>query len=341
MGSERKVYISVLNVAACLSVVFLHANGVFWDFGYERYWITANIIESVFYFAVPIFFMITGCTLIDYHDRYSTKVYFKKRFQKTVLPFLMWSIIAFFYYRKTAGMDYTGLKNLINGIFNTNILSIYWFFIPLFSVYICIPALGMIEKKNRKQVFAYLIITAFILNILMPFICALTGIQMNGQLAAYTSQSYLIYVLIGYYIDQYLVEKCWRKVIYGLGIAGLIAHISGTWLLSYEYGYISGLFKGYLNIPCFFYSVAIFLAFKYANECAWMRRVYPLAKWFGETTFGIYLMHRYLLDAVLHYTGISPYSIYYRIFGAIFVFVVAAAMVKILKRIPIIRYLFP
>jgi len=76
------VYINVLAVVSALAVVFLHANGCFWKFSYENYWFSANIIESLFYFAVPCFFMISGATLLDYNERYDTKIYFVKRVKK-------------------------------------------------------------------------------------------------------------------------------------------------------------------------------------------------------------------------------------------------------------------
>lgn len=73
MKKERKNYITLLSVISAIAVVCLHTNGCFWSFSKERYWFTANIIECVFFFAVPIFFMITGVTLIDYQEKYSTK----------------------------------------------------------------------------------------------------------------------------------------------------------------------------------------------------------------------------------------------------------------------------
>ncbi len=48
-------YITILSILSAFSVVLLHANECCWDFSYENYWLTANVIESVFYFAVPIF----------------------------------------------------------------------------------------------------------------------------------------------------------------------------------------------------------------------------------------------------------------------------------------------
>ena len=67
---EKKEYISILSVISSLAVVILHTNGCFWTFSYNGHWPSANVIESVMYFAVPIFFMISGATLIDYNERY-------------------------------------------------------------------------------------------------------------------------------------------------------------------------------------------------------------------------------------------------------------------------------
>lgn len=72
----KKLYISVINVIACLGVVILHANGIFWQHPSGLLWISANFLETFFYWSVPLFFMITGVTLIDYNKRYSTTVFF-------------------------------------------------------------------------------------------------------------------------------------------------------------------------------------------------------------------------------------------------------------------------
>lgn len=86
-------YISVLNVLACISVIALHCNRVFWQRPDGILWISANFIETFFYFAVPIFFMLPGVTLFNYHEKYSTKEYFIKRSKKLIIPFLVWSLI--------------------------------------------------------------------------------------------------------------------------------------------------------------------------------------------------------------------------------------------------------
>ena len=94
--NERIHYLDILNVISALAVGFLHTNGCFWKYSGKDslvWWKSSNVIESFFYFAVPVFFMISGATLLDYNKKYSTKIFFKKRIFKTVIPYIIWSVI--------------------------------------------------------------------------------------------------------------------------------------------------------------------------------------------------------------------------------------------------------
>lgn len=42
-------------------------------------------------------------------------------------------------------------KDLVDAIMNTKIINIYWFFIPLISIYLSIPILAFVQKKDRKK----------------------------------------------------------------------------------------------------------------------------------------------------------------------------------------------
>lgn len=156
---NRMLYIDILNVVSCLAVVFLHTNEMFWAFSYEPYWISANIIECVFYYAVPVFFMITGTTLIDYRKKYNTKEFFCKRISKTIIPFLIWSIIAVFYYKimKKTNLTTDSLNAILDGIINTKYVPIYWYFISLIPVYLSIPVLSLIPDEQKKSAYFYIL----------------------------------------------------------------------------------------------------------------------------------------------------------------------------------------
>lgn len=338
-----KKYLQVLGVISCLAVVLLHSNGVFWAFSYERYWFTANIIESICYFAVPIFIMISGCNLIDYQKKYNTKIYFKKRIIKTVIPFFIWSFIGFVYLLTVGALstDNINIHSVVDAVFNTGYIGVYWFFIPLFSVYLSIPALSMIPEASRKRIFQYMLLAAFAFNIAMPFVFSIIGLNYNTQLNVSLVGGYLFYAIAGYYIDRYPIEKKYRIIWYVLAGVGLAAHILGTLLLSYRDGAVNGIFKGYLNLPCVLYSVGIFILFKYLDRTRVMAYLYTITFPVADTTFGIYLIHWLLMDVFLRISHINPTSIVYRILGGFVIFIAASIIIKIIKKIPILRQIVP
>ena len=145
-------YISFSAVICAIAVVFLHTNKCFWKFSTDPYWISANTIECIFHFAVPAFFMITGVTLLDFNKRYGLKEYFKKRINKTLIPFLFWSMFGLLYqavYLCTIPIKNINAHYIINKLISGRMVAVYWFFIPLFCVYLIIPALANIKEEKK------------------------------------------------------------------------------------------------------------------------------------------------------------------------------------------------
>lgn len=115
MKEDRIRWISMAQVSASFAVVMLHCNGVFWQFPTGRLWYTSNFIECFFYWAVPAFFMISGATLLDYQDRYSTSTFLKKRLLRTAVPFVAWSCIGIIYSVHFEGLEISGWKEILDG----------------------------------------------------------------------------------------------------------------------------------------------------------------------------------------------------------------------------------
>ena len=80
LKNSRIIYLDILNIIACIAVLYLHCNGGVHSFSNTRLWKECLIIEVLCYFAVPIFVMLSGATLLRYRERYSTKIYFYKRY---------------------------------------------------------------------------------------------------------------------------------------------------------------------------------------------------------------------------------------------------------------------
>ncbi len=69
------VFVDVLNIVSCFAVVCLHTSlGVF-SLQHTFLWTFQELMQAMFIFAVPIFFMVSGMNLLDYRKKYSTKVF--------------------------------------------------------------------------------------------------------------------------------------------------------------------------------------------------------------------------------------------------------------------------
>ena len=338
---SRKNYITLLSVVSAFAVVLLHSNGCFWSFSRERYWITANIIDAVFYFAVPIFFMISGVTLIDYHKKYSTKEYFKNRIKKTFIPFLVWSFIGLLFqifYTKDIAISDINIKYLYNGIVNTSFVSIYWFFIPLFIIYLCIPLFSMVEDDKKIKLFKYLCVIGILFNSLFPFINTIGNFELSLPINIPVVSGYLLYPILGYLLDKKEFSKKERFLLYIISILGLLIHIIGTYQVSMEAGKVLRTFKGYNNIPSLMYSIGVFVFLKQiGNKITNYKIISVISKY----TFSIYLMHWYLLVIMEDTFSINNHSIIYRLGAPLVVIPLCMIITYLLRKIPIIKRIVP
>lgn len=343
----KKTYISVLSVICAIAVVMLHTNSCFWEFSQEDYWISANIIETLMYFAVPVFFMISGATLMDYREKYSTKVFFLKRIEKTVIPFVIWSIIALVIMLVLGEIilpeSLLGkIKRIFELVINTEILDIYWFFISLFSVYLCIPVLSAVDRSIRKRVYIYISLVAFLVNYLFPFTTEILGIDYHNIIKMDVASGYLLYVVVGYLLNEYELKSGMKVLIYLFSVMGLLIHMIGTYYVSIEEGMIVKTFKGYTNVPAFLYSVGIFVFVKNVvnkNENAFICII--CNRVLSKYTFAVYLLHLYVIKGVSMIMDIDTYSLLYRLVMPFLVFTICVGITWIVRRIPRLDKLLP
>lgn len=342
--TNRKTYITVLNVVSCLGVVLLHTAN-FWNFNKTRGWVAANFVESFFYFAVPVFIMISGATLVDFAERYTMKQYFEKRVKKTVIPFFAWSVISIIFAICCRGIENVSLNpiDIINAIIGCQYMGIYYFFLVIFGIYLSIPVIGSIEKEKRKKIFEYAIIVFFVVNSLLPFLASMSGgrIVHNSNFSFYVCSSYLIYVFIGYYIDNYEMSRRTQLLIYALGALGFLVHFVGTWYLSFRNNEVTTLFKGYMNVPCILYSAAIFLLFKKIPFEKFPEYLLKVITFFSGQTFGIYLIHIFLITIADKCFGIAPVRFVPSVLFAFVIFMISGFLIKIMQKIPIIKHIIP
>lgn len=342
LKKEHVIYYDLLNILAAFGVVAMHFNGLTHAYSHTWAWRQAFAVDCIFYWAVPVFFMLTGATLMDYREKYDTKTFFKKRFSKTLIPFIAWSLIALVWKVATKQMEAPiRPRSLINLIINTQIIDVYWFFIPLFAVYLCIPVLSLLRKN--QQALLYMTFAAITFNVVLPFFASLVGINWNSSLSFSLLSGYLVYPVLGYLLSQNELGKKQRLLIYAGGVIGTCWRYIATVFASDAAGELVRQGWGYVGLPCLLEAVAVFVFFKHLKlrSLANSPRAQSLVSKVASCSFGVYLLHMIVFWYGLQLTGLNGESIIWRTLGPVVAYLICLAITLIAKPIPFVKALLP
>lgn len=336
---QSTLYIDLLSIMAAFSVICLHASlPVMCSEGGGEYWLVGHFIAFVNIYAVPVFFMISGATLMDYRRRYSTLEYFKRRTFRIVVPFLAWSLIAALpFYLIYHPDQQISVRSVINYIFGVNYMTVYWFFWPLFAIYLSIPVLSLLPRRVR--VFSYLIVYACFSYSIAPLLRQFLGVNFPARLFSPISAGFIMYPLLGWILASVDIPKKSRTVIYALGILG---YFLPTCLCTMQFHEFFYRFEGLTTL---LYSCAIFVFFRY-TDWSWIARSATLNKLVAAlrvTTFGIYLIHMFISDLFVHYCGIDGgmSGLMMMLIAPVPWFVLCALLVYFMRKIRFLKLIMP
>lgn len=341
---KQIVYFDVLNILACLCVIGLHCNGIVHELPAQNAaaWQQSLVIEALAYWAVPVFLMLSGATTLNYRSRYSTKDFLRRRFVKILIPLTFWSA-AYYGARLLLGRaQWQGFRMFIAKIMNFDFVGVYWFFAPLILIYLAMPVLSLLS--DNKRLLRYSIVTLIITGSLLPFAASALSIPYNSGFSLFSGYgSYLLLPLIGYYLHNCELKPWQRAVIYVLGISGAATRFFFTLNTAPETNSISNLTAGYTNIPTLAYAAAIFVFIKYLCRMPLFssEKLAHLLRFFASASFGIYLIHIFVMELILHFLNADVYSAVWRLLAPPLIWLVSFAIVKIISRLPYGKYLFP
>ena len=328
MRNERIQYISLASVLSAIAVVFLHANECAGNFSYARYWVTANIIHSIFIFAVPLFFMISGAMLLDFNKKYNLKTYFSKRIYKTLIPYIFWStfgiLFQFYYLNSISSID---LAYIVNSFISGSAITVYWFFIPLFELYILFPIFTYFVDNKKHCLY---------------FMCLLLLVNCFVSFYHVHIIGYSFFAVFGFYIHKYGINKKIRYFIYALAVIGFLANTIGSYYISIMTGKLFRSYIEYTFIPAMLYPLGLFVFIKYELvKIMTYEIISRIVLFLDFYTFGIYLIHWYILQILIKIFNININSIIYRLGSPFIVIIICILIIRFLREIPLIKKIVP
>ena len=97
-----------------------------------------------------------------------------------------------------------------------------------------------------------------------------------------------------------------------------------------------------MNVPGVLYSIGIFVFVKYDFvKILKFEKISKIVKSLDFYTFGIYLVHWYLLKFLEITFNLNNTSIIYRLFSPIVVLIIAVISIYLIRKIPLIKNIVP
>jgi surface polysaccharide O-acyltransferase-like enzyme len=343
---DKILWLDFIRCIAAFSVVFLHTSGALL-YEYNNIpafeWWTGNVYDSMVRFCVPYFFILSGCLLLGKQE--SIKDFFRKRINKILIPFIVWSIIYVFW------GYYFGDKELSFHSFYSIVLSPsyfhLWFFYTLIGLYLFIPILRVFVQAAPKSILYYFVALWFFAVTIIPILSK--GLNTNNNIDLKMISGYVGYLVIGYLVKDYRINKKHIWLVLGIAILSLLITIFGIYFLTIQNnGDFNGYFYEYLSPNVITLSVSTFILLKTIFEDVTISDTQnKILQSVSSACFGIYLVHPITLYALSKgFLGfsldvLSGHAIFVVPLTAFVAFVLSFFLVYIMQKIPWIRNCVP
>lgn len=304
--TDRIVFLDYLRVIACFMVIMVHAcefyycaeTGAILANDNDRLWV--SLIDGAFRQAVPLFVMASSFLLVPLTT--DTATFFKRRFSRVFVPFLVWSLLYAIVPALTGSIEGDIWQRVATILYTANMDSGHlWFIYMLVGIYLIMPVISpwisQVSKRGEEIFLAIWFLSTFT-GYLRPLTTYVWGeVFWNNFHALYYFSGYIGYVVLAHYIRKYVDWSLKKSVAVAVP------------LILIGYAFTAGLFythslesTDYAYVEQSWYFCTFNVAMMTAGTFLLLRHVSYSAKWLyspvktiSKLSYGIYLMHIFIL----------------------------------------------
>lgn len=297
----KKLHLEFMRIIAIILVIFNHTG----ERGFLLYTMTQ---ESIFYWiyfffsiackiAVPLFWMISGCLLIEKEE--SIGIIYKKRVLRMVLVLVLFSLIHYAIPMvKHPEMRIFDVRYFFDRLLcSDGFAPAYWYLYAYIGVLLMLPVIQKAAKSMNAKEYIYLFTLALVFQGIIPISQYFWGkgeVNINGHFGEYIFPQNIIFFISGYYFEY----KIDRKNLTGKRAAKLLLLGFGAIMISCFITKCMANMTGqysetFYNSLIFIPTVAMFYLIRYLfeeNADKINDRTANLIVVIGGTSFGIMLM---------------------------------------------------
>lgn len=315
MKPNRLVYPDLLRLLAAFAVLLIHVTSV--GLGADNVngstvWTSSLVINSLCRWAIPVFFMVSGMLFLNPEKEFKLSRFFKINVFRLVLCIVIWGF--FYSLLDQYVFSVLSLKSIVvalYGIVTGNTGYHLWFLYDLLMLYILVPILRILVKHATKKQLEYLLIVWFVFSIFvgqfndaMQVLLPSLSLTLPYVLTAFTG--YAGFFVLGYYLHTYPVPREYSRFIYIAGICSVVLMPIANVLLSLHWEVTNvGFIHQPLGIGSCLIAIALFVMLRQCDYSKLSINTKARIEWFGNRTFGVYLVHVFFMYLFFHIWNIS------------------------------------
>lgn len=285
MDVERYYSLDVLRILSCLGVIMIHTSGSPIHHNLvepgSMWFYECMILDGLVRWSVPVFAMLTGFFLLDPQKEITIKKLLFKYLLRIVSALIVWSV----FYSVLLDKPFLPIGSQEGH---------FWYLQMLIGLYLSLPILRLVAKN--QSVLSFFCMCWFGL-MTYDFIGQFIELPLSfeyGVFGEYSGYCLCAYWLKAFFQEGNYCRNRYKWIVYSLGGIGLAITLIGGVLSSDG----STLFFKYTAPNVIATSLALFLLFMEDIRITRTPRFSGLVESVSKCTFGIYLIHLYILIQV-------------------------------------------
>lgn len=277
-----------IRVSAIIGVVTIHAFSLP-TLGND--WRNFEVLFNWFWFigvktCVPLFLLLSGALLLGKQE--PDVVFYRKRLQRIVLPWLLWGGVFLFYKYPT---EISSLTQTLRTFLK--ILSAEFSFLPaLVCLYLLMPFMKVLVRELSVGKRWQLIGLWFVGVSLLPYLrntLAFPAVVDNGLVRQ--TISYCGYIFLGYELRLWLeAQKKYVPLLWNAVMVFFLS-VTGTFFIQLSHPSTPPLFLSYVAPLIVVSSAAVFCALFAGAQLQISPQVQKIMREFGAASFGVFFLH--------------------------------------------------
>jgi surface polysaccharide O-acyltransferase-like enzyme len=299
---ENLFWIDYIRAIAVLGVVFIHVAAdviTQWSAISPNKWWAANIYDSLTRGCVPTFIMISGALLLPVQE--SFRDFFRKRFNRIFIPFLVWTIL-YLVWKKAFYNPDLGVLQSLGMVSNSGVWFHLWFFYILIGLYLLTPIFRIFIAHATFKGVGYFLTIWFAFGSFFPFldniarVLGLPGFHIGLSVEA--AQGFIGYFILGAFLIKY-ANKEWTRWAGLIWASCFLICFLGTGWLTIRSGNFQKTFYDNFAPNIVFYCASFFVLVKFRLTSIESRISSSMKNFIvnlSKASFGVYLIHPMIID---------------------------------------------